>query len=728
MWARHNRSAMRIRSGEAGVAWAAAACSLVLCIAALVLVAQASGASAAEQVSLQRTAAFPLSILAFAVAGAVIATRRPRNPIGWLFCGIGLTGELQAAALSYVQHAIFTAPGSAPSVAPIAWLVNTWVVMFGLVPLLFLLFPDGQLLSPRWRPVVWLTPANMVVGFFTVGLDLGPVTSQVPLLEDLFGPQAGGSLVQVGRNIHESAMLVAFVAGAASLALRLRRARGDERAQLKWFAYASLVLACVLVMLDIIFVLPVRQSLDPNAPPAPPGLFFGVPFGLALAGVPVAAGVAILKYRLYDIDLLINRTLVYAGLTACVVGIYILIVGYLGSLLPSGGNSALSLLATGIIAILFQPLRERLQRGINRLLYGQRDEPYAVLSKLGQRLEATLAPEAVLSTIVQTVREALKLSYTAIALQRSEKLAIAAEVGTAASDPLRLPLMYQREPVGELLLGSRAAGEAFSAADRRLLDDLARQAGVAVHAVRLTGDLQQSRMRLVSAREEERRRLRRDLHDGLGPELASMTLQTEAAREYLTSDPTRSDALLADLTAQLQAATAEIRRLVYELRPPALDDLGLAAALRTLAARYDHEAPDALRVDVEAWAFPRSLPAAAEVAAYRICQEALTNVVRHASARHCTLRLVLTNENGRSAALSVEIRDDGRGLPVDRRAGVGLASMRERAAELGGTCSIETVPTGGTRVTAMLPLPVLTPSASAVESEPSPELTVGSTA
>ena len=279
-----------------------------------------------------------------------------------------------------------------------------------------------------------------------------------------------------------------------------------------------------------------------------------------------------------------------------------------------------------------------------------------------------------------------------------------------------------------MLLGSRAVGEAFSPADRRLLDDLARQAGVAVHAVRLTGDLQQSRMRLVSAREEERRRLRRDLHDGLGPELASMTLQTEAAREYLTSDPTRSDALLADLTAQLQAATAEIRRLVYELRPPALDDLGLAAALRTLAARYDHEAPGGLRVDVEAWAFPRSLPAAAEVAAYRICQEALTNVVRHARARHCTLRLVLTNENGRSAALSVEIRDDGCGLPVDRRAGVGLASMRERAAELGGTCSIETVPTGGTRVTAMLPLPVLTPSASAVESEPSPELTVGSTA
>src|SRR6266849_8674160 len=253
MWARHNRTAMRVRSGMAGLAWATAACSLVLCIGALVLLAQASAASAAERVSLQRTAALPLSILAFAAAGAFIATRRPRNPIGWLFCAIGLTGEVQAAALSYVQYAIFTAPGSPPSVAPIAWLVNTWVVMFGLLPLLFLLFPDGRLLSPRWRPMVWLTPANMVVGFFTVGLDLGPVTTQVPLLEDLFGPETGGSLVQVGRDIHESAMLAAFLAGAACLALRLRRARGDERAQLKWFAYASLVLACVLVMLDIIF-------------------------------------------------------------------------------------------------------------------------------------------------------------------------------------------------------------------------------------------------------------------------------------------------------------------------------------------------------------------------------------------------------------------------------------------------------------------------------------------
>jgi hypothetical protein len=259
---------MRLRPAAASLAWATAACSLALCIAALVLLAQASAASAAERVSLQRTAALPLSILAFAGVGALVATRRPRNPIGWLFCGISFTGELQAAALGYVRYALFAAPGSPPAVIPIAWLVNSWVVLFGLIPLLLVLFPDGRLLSPRWRLLVWLTPANMVLGFFTVGLDLGPVTTQVPLLEDVFGPGTGGQLLQAGRNIQGSAMLAAFIAGAVCLGLRLYRSRGDERAQLKWFAYASVVLACTFVVLHLIFASPLREALDPDAPPA----------------------------------------------------------------------------------------------------------------------------------------------------------------------------------------------------------------------------------------------------------------------------------------------------------------------------------------------------------------------------------------------------------------------------------------------------------------------------
>ena len=220
---------------------------------------------------------------------------------------------------------------------------------------------------------------------------------------------------------------------------------------------------------------------------------------------------------------------------------------------------------------------------------------------------------------------------------------------------------------------------------------------MAAHAVRLTADLQHSRERLVAACEEERRRLRRDLHDGLGPALAGLTLKIETARNRLVRLDPAADALFADLVARTQAAVADIRRLVYALRPPALDELGLAGALREVAAQYKSSG---LRIVFEAPCSLPALPAAVEVAAYRIGQEALANVVRHAGARSCVLRLELDQ-----TALCLEVLDDGRGLPAGQRSGVGLASMQERAAELGGSCTVESVPSGGTRVHARLPLP-----------------------
>jgi len=369
----------------------------------------------------------------------------------------------------------------------------------------------------------------------------------------------------------------------------------------------------------------------------------------------------------------------------------------------------------------FQPLRDRLQRGVNRLMYGERDDPYSVLSRLGQRLEAALAPDAMLATIVETVKESLKLPYVAIALklEDTDAFSVAASAGAPVAGPLTLPLVYQNETVGQLILAPRAPGETFSHADRRLLDDLARQAGVAVHAVRLTADLQRSRERLVATREEERRRIRRDLHDGLGPHLAALHLQAGVLRSLIPRDPAAAEALVVELRGEIRAAIADIRRLVYELRPPTLDELGLVGAVRARAAQCspsgavnaepNSTAPGAsgFQAVVEAPEQLPPLPAAVEVAAYRIVEEALTNAVRHAQARTCIIRLALTEagDHKESPLLRLEIIDDGIGLPADYKAGVGFHSMRERAAELGGTCVIETSSGGGAQVRVHLPLP-----------------------
>jgi signal transduction histidine kinase len=414
-----------------------------------------------------------------------------------------------------------------------------------------------------------------------------------------------------------------------------------------------------------------------------------------------------LRYRLFDIDIIINRTLVYGALTVIIVGVYVLVVGILGTLLHASGNVLISLLATGVVAVLFQPLRARLQRLVNRLMFGERDDPYAVLSRLGRRLEATLALETILPMIVETVAQALKLPYAALALKQGEAFSITASYGLPQDRPLILPLVYHTETIGQLLLGPRAPGDAFTAADRRLLEDIARQAGVAVHAVRLTADLQHSRERLVTTREEERRRLRRDLHDGLGSTLAALHLQAGAIRTLMQRDLAAADTEVLDLQAEIRAAITDIRRLVYALRPPTLDELGLVGAIRQYAAQYDTpnrstgEPGSDLRVAVEAPEQLPALPAAVEVAAYRIAQEALTNVARHAQARSCSVRLSLPGDRD----LQVEVSDDGVGLPEEPRAGVGLLSMRERAEEVGGTCVVEPAPGRGTRVLVKLPLP-----------------------
>jgi signal transduction histidine kinase len=415
---------------------------------------------------------------------------------------------------------------------------------------------------------------------------------------------------------------------------------------------------------------------------------------LALA---ICFGLAVFRHRLWDIDPILNRTLVYGGLTTLIITLYIAIVGGLGALFHTPTSAMTGLVATAVIAVLFQPLRDHLQRGVNRLLYGERDDPAAVLTQLAQQLETADSPTAILPNLVQTIAHTLKIPHVAIWLPTAEKQFEPAAVWGAAPDHAEmLPLTYQNETIGHLVFAPRGPRESFNRHEKQLLQTIAALTANTVRAVQLSNELRQSRQRIVTGREDERRRLRRDLHDGLGPQLASQTLGLEAVGQLMSANPEKANHLLASLKTQAQEAIADIRRLIYELRPPTLDDLGLVYALQQSAARYESEK---LRFTFEIPEPLPELPAAVETAVYRIAQEAMTNIVRHAQASQATIRLTCSGNH-----LVVEICDNGKGLSVAYQAGVGLQSMRERAAELNGRCMIESLPGGGTKVEARLPL------------------------
>jgi len=530
---------------------------------------------------------------------------------------------------------------------------------FAFFPLAYL-FPDGRFVPrwSRWLLVVW---AALFVVAIAAPQDVGegPVVT-VPL----------------------ALLLVSCV---AAQVYRFRKVSGAvERQQTKW------VMVAVLLQLGYI-------ATGPPPVESPRGLVLDMLLALfsytIAAALPAAIAVAIVRHRLYDVDLLISRTLVYGTLTLLVIGIYIAVVGGFGVLWRIDGNPLLPLVATGLVAVAFNPLRQRVQRAVNRLVWGDRDDPHAVMARLARRLGSAMPPEGALQTIVDTIGVAMKLPYVVITLAGNGVRAAYQAAGGPAPEQLEdYSLRYRDDEVGVLSVAPRP-GESFGTADRRALAEIAGHAGVAVQALRSTVDLQRSRERIVAAREEERARLHRDLHDGLGPTLASLYQRIDAARILLAKDPAAAHGVLDQAGQQVKSTVEDVRRLVYALRPPVLAELGLAAAIEEacqgLAPWALIEVADELPV----------LPAGVEVAAYRIAVEAVTNVVRHADASRCVVRIL---EEGR--VLVVSVLDDGVGFAAGARPGAGLRSMRERAEELVGTFSVEPAEPAGTIVTARLPL------------------------
>lgn len=625
-----------------------------------------------------------LAVVSSASVGILIARRRPENPIAALLAANALTIATIGFLDAYAAYAVLAEPGSLPGGRMAVLLGDAlWPMLFAGVTAIAFVFPDGRLPSRGWRPVAWVA-----CGVFA-GLVVLQLFSPEPFegrFEDVESPLPElGEWTSALSGLFILGMLATLLAAAVAIRTRLRRARGVERLQVQWLAYAACLIPITLLVCMVGAV-----GLDSD-------LLVFASLALTAIAVPVAVGIAVLRYRLYEIDRVVNRTLVYGGLTFMAGALYGAVILVAGTF-AAGDSVGVALVATGAVAAAVQPLHGLLQRRVNRLMYGDREDPYAALSRLAERLGGSIQPQVTLATIARSVAEALRLPWVAIELAREHEFERVSSHGTRGrGETMDIPLVYGGETVGRLLVESRGPDEPLGEPDRRLLEDLARHAAAAVRAIRLTADLQISRERLVTAREEERRRVRRDLHDGLGPTLAGVVLQLDTARGLVADDPQAADALLSELRATTQEAIADIRRLVYELRPPALDELGLVAAIEEHAARLNNNG-DGVRVTIRTSADLNGLPAAVEVAAYRIALEAITNVTRHAQARTCDVRVTLNGD------LEIEVADDGHSKPAEFRAGVGIRSMSERAGELGGTLTVGPAPGGGTCVRATLPL------------------------
>jgi two-component system NarL family sensor kinase len=604
-------------------------------------------------------------------SGAVLAWYGVATVVRRVLLGIALTHGVAVSVAAYAVSALAAQPHW-PAAHVAYWLGSwLWSPAYIAVPtLLPLLLPDGR---PVWRWALHLSGLAIVVT--AVSWALTPYH-----LQDF--PVEGGPVNPVGVEAAAAPVAVGLVIGLnllaismalASMVVRWRRATGIARDQLRWLLVGLLGTVTVGAASFV----------------SPPWAVEVVP-ALAVLPLPAACLVALLRHRLWDVDLVLSRSLSYGLLSAAVVGGYVVAVALLGGAL--GSTAGAPVLATAIVALLVLPLHGRLQRLVNRLVHGDVEDPYTALARLGDRLEAATEPaevaDRVLPDLVNRVAKVLRVPYVAVDLEDGSSTA----AGIRPDLVVTTPLLYGGVRVGSLVV----AGADLPRGERRLLDHLARQAAVAVHSVLLARAAQAARAATATAREEERRRLRRDLHDGMGPALAAVALQAETARDLVGTDPTAAVALLDQLVPRLNETVADIRTLVHDLRPPTLDELGLVGSVRELATRF---VTPTRTVTVEAGELT-GLPAAIDLAAYRIVAESLVNAAKHASASQVWLTMSCS-----CTALEVQISDDGVGIGDDAPPGVGLRSMRERAEELGGSCAVGPGRNGrGTTVLATIPL------------------------
>lgn len=665
--------------------------------------------------------------LVYPVVGAIVISRQPQNAVGWLLSALGLSAALAQLAGEYAIRGLVSAPGSLPAAASVAWLQAWWPGWwFALgVPLLILVFPTGRLPSRRWRPLLGLLGLLLLIQeailLFTqrqltstlqgIGLRVNNATGIFP---ESFWSGTSGRFLTAAIDL-----LFAAVIGTcgAALLLRLRRSGGVERQQIKWLAYAATLLVAELV---VYFGLQAA------------GLIAAVQVGLnvviltATVFIPVAIGVALLRYHLYGIDVLISRTLLVATMAAFITAVYVLIVAGLGSLIGSGNRSnlALSLVATAVIALAFQPVRAHVERLANRLVYGRRASPYEILARFSQTAASASDGDEILARTARVLAEGVGGARSSVWMRIDSRL-VPTSVWPAwpagPPDPVTVrseksvdlpdadssvPVSYRGELLGALAV-SMPAGQSMAPVERRLLNDLAAQSAVVLRNVGLTAalrarlddttrqeaELRRSRQRAVAAQDAERRALERNIHDGAQQHLVALAVKLRLAASVAAGDPERAAMLARDLPAETHRALATLHELTGGIQPRLLTEQGPAAALRSQAETMP------IHVEILESGLVRAMPAA-EHAAYFCCLEALQNAAKHSTATRVRVRFETVGRE-----LRFTITDDGAGFdPAAVRRGSGIGNMRDRAESVGGRLEVEASPGAGVTVRGVVPL------------------------
>ena len=649
-----------------------------------------------------------VTTLGVPVVGFVLASRRPANRLGWLFLGAGLGLGLSFFSTQYAQHALAAVPGSWPAGRAVAWFANwIWAIPYALLAFVFLLFPTGRLRSPRWRAAAW-----SVAGANTLAVaDLIGYATRIwwhPFVS--YRPSSNPPDVNVAIVL----MIVAAAVGVAAVVVRFTHSSGEERLQLKWFAAAALLV--------IITIIP--SFLTDR-------LIFVLLASLALLCLWVAVGIAVLKYRLYGIDFVISKAVLYGSLAVSITAVYAGLVVGVGALAGGRDSPLVAALAAAVVAVAFQPVRQRAGRLANRVVYGRRATPYQVLSDFAQRIGVTYAAEDVLPQMAQIVAAGTGAERVVVWLRADDELrpGASSDGSTAAPPPvdappvgappveappagrlprdrlpvdgeamppvpgvdLSVPVLHQGELLGAISV-QMPKDEPLRPAGEQLVADVASQAGLVLSNAALVGDLRASRQRLVTAQDETRRRLERNIHDGAQQDLVALGIKLRLTGLTVDEDPAEAKEMLGELQADAAGALANLRDLARGIYPPLLADLGLVAALNAQA----NKSPVPVTVDADGIG---RYGQDTEAAVYFCCLEALQNIAKYAHAAQA--RICLQAQNG---TLRFTVSDDGAGYDARHTPlGSGQRNMADRLAALGGRLEVRSHPGQGTTITAQLP-------------------------